>query len=61
MELGIEPNTADLRTLIGLVGGGEKGVVQVSFVNLEMPEGAVDLSVTIDMSLILFLLLHGSQ
>ncbi|CAI8007075.1 Cullin-9, partial [Geodia barretti] len=28
MELGIEPNTADLRTLIGLVGGGEKGVVQ---------------------------------
>ena len=30
MELGIEPNTADLRTLISLVGGGEKGVVQVS-------------------------------
>lgn len=29
IELGIEPNTADVRSVVGMVGAGEKTVVQV--------------------------------
>ena len=33
LEAGLAPNTADVSSLVGMVGGGEKMVVQVSHHN----------------------------